>query len=146
MTTSLSLLLNLKDMGHAGINQLQNIGQALDSFKEAGKTVVAAEDYYTQSQYFLASYANKILINPMGGVDIHGFGVYRLYFKDALEKLEVDYNVFKVGTYKSALEPFTRNSMSPADQQQNELWLSALWQVYTDEIAKHRNISVKNTP
>jgi protease IV len=137
-----SLLLNLKDMGHAGINQLQNIGQALNRFKAAGKTVVAAEDYYTQSQYFLASYANKILINPMGGVDIHGFGAYRLYFKDALDKLEVDYNVFKVGTYKSALEPFTRNSMSPADQQQNELWLSALWQVYTDEIAKHRNISL----
>ncbi len=137
-----SLLLNLKDMGHAGMNQLQNIGQALDRFKAAGKTVVAAEDYYTQSRYFLASYANKILLNPMGGVDIHGFGVYRLYFKDALDTLEVDYNVFKVGAYKSALEPFTRNSMSPADQQQSQLWLSALWQVYTDEIAKHRNISL----
>lgn len=136
------LLLNLKDMGHAGMNQLQNIGQALEHFKETGKTVVAAEDYYTQSQYFLASYANTISVNPMGGVDIHGLGVYRLYFKDAIEKLEINYNIFKVGTYKSALEPFTRNSMSPADQQQNELWLSALWQVYTDEIAKQRNISL----
>lgn len=136
------LLLNLKDMGHAGINQLQNIGQALKNFKETGKTVIAAEDYYTQSQYFLASYANRIIINPMGAVDIHGFGVYRLYFQDALDKLEINYNIFKVGTYKSALEPFTRNSMSPADQQQNELWLSALWQVYTDEIAKQRNISL----
>ncbi len=136
------LLLNLKDMGHAGMNQLENIGQALLHFKESGKTVVAAEDYYTQSQYFLASYANRIFLNPMGGVDIHGFGVYRLYFKDALEKLEVNYNVFKVGTYKSAIEPFTRNSMSPADKQQNELWLSALWQLYTDGIAKQRNISV----
>ena len=137
------LLLNLKDMGHAGMNQLENIGQALLRFKESGKTVVAAEDYYTQSQYYLASYANRILLNPMGGVDIHGFGVYRLYFKDALEKLEVNYNVFKVGTYKSAIEPFTRNSMSPADKLQNELWLSALWQLYTDEIAKQRNISVE---
>ncbi len=138
-----SLLLNLKDMGHAGMNQLQSIGHALELFKASGKTIVAAEDYYTQSQYFLASYASKILLNPMGGVDIHGFGVYRLYFKDALDKLEVDYNVFKVGTYKSAIEPFTRNSMSPADQQQSEVWLSALWQVYTDEIAKHRNISLE---
>ena len=137
------LLLNLKDMGHAGMNQLGNIGQALQHFKESGKTVVAAEDYYTQSQYYLASYANRILINPMGGVDIHGFGVYRLYFKDALEKLEINYNVFKVGTYKSAIEPFTRNSMSPADKQQNELWLSALWQLYTEEITKQRNISVE---
>jgi protease-4 len=79
----------------------------------------------------------------MGGVDIHGIGVYRLYFKDAVERLEVNYNVFKIGSYKSALEPFTRNSMSPADKQQNELWLSALWQVYTDEVAKQRNIPVQ---
>lgn len=137
-----ALLLNIKDMGNAGINQLRDIGQALEHFKETGKQVIAAEDYYTQSQYFLASYANTIFINPMGGVDIHGFGAYRLYFKDALDRLKITYNVFKVGTYKSALEPFTRNSMSPEDQQQNELWLSALWQVYTDEIAKQRNVSL----
>ncbi|MCP4338899.1 MAG: signal peptide peptidase SppA [Desulfobulbaceae bacterium] len=136
------LLLDLKNMGRAGINQLQSIGQALKIFKDTGKPVVAAEDYYSQSQYFLASYSDKIIVNPMGGVDLHGFGVYRLYFKEALEKLEINYNVFKVGTYKSALEPFTRNSMSPADKQQSELWLAALWQVFTDEIAKQRNISL----
>lgn len=135
-----ALVLNLKDMRHGGMNQLQNIGQALTRFRETGKIVIAAEDYYTQSQYFLASYANKIIVNPMGGVDIHGLGVYRLYFNEALEKLEINYNIFKVGEYKSALEPFTRNSMSVADQQQNELWVSALWQLYTDEIAKQRNI------
>jgi protease-4 len=137
-----ALVLNLKDMRHGGMNQLQNIGHALNRFKETGKIVVAAEDYYTQSQYFLASYASKIIVNPMGGVDIHGLGVYRLYFNDALEKLEINYNIFKVGEYKSALEPFTRNSMSVADQQQNELWVSAIWQLYTDEIAKQRNISL----
>ncbi|GAB6192402.1 signal peptide peptidase SppA [Desulfocastanea catecholica] len=138
-----ALVLNVKDMGRGGMNQLQTIGQALDAFKKTGKTVVAAEDYYTQSQYFLASYADKVLVNPMGGVDIHGIGAYRLYFNDAVEKLKINYNVFKIGSYKSALEPFTRNSMSPADKQQNELWLSALWQVYTDEIAKQRNIPVQ---
>ncbi|MGB3224737.1 MAG: signal peptide peptidase SppA [Desulforhopalus sp.] len=137
-----ALVLNLKDMGHGGMDQLQNIGHALTRFKETGKIVVAAEDYYTQPQYFLASYANKIIVNPMGGVDMHGLGVYRLYFNDALEKLEINYNIFKVGEYKSALEPFTRNSMSVADQQQNELWVSALWQLYTDEIAKQRKISL----
>lgn len=138
-----ALVLNVKDMRRGGMNQLQTIGQALDDFKKTGKPVVAAEDYYTQSQYFLASYADKVLVNPMGGVDIHGVGVYRLYFNDAVEKLEINYNVFKIGSYKSALEPFTRNSMSPADKQQNELWLSALWQVYTDEIAKQRNIPIQ---
>lgn len=137
-----ALLLDLKNMSNAGINQLQSIGQALEVFKDTGKTVVAAEDYYTQSQYFLASFSDKIILNPMGGVDLHGFGVYRLYFKEALDKLEINYNVFKVGTYKSALEPFTRDSMSPEDKQQSELWLSALWQFFTNEIAKQRNISL----
>jgi len=137
-----ALLLDLKNMGNAGINQLQSIGQALEVFKDTGKTVVAAEDYYTQSQYFLASFSDKIILNPMGGVDLHGFGVYRLYFKEALDKLEINYNVFKVGTYKSALEPFTRDSMSPEDKQQSELWLSALWQFFTNEIANQRNISL----
>ena len=135
------LLLNLKDMASAGLNQLLTIGAALDRFKQTGKSVVAVEDYFTQAQYLLAAHATKVMVNPMGGVDLHGFGVYHLYFKDALEKLKINYNVFKVGTYKSALEPFTRESMSPADQQQNEQWLTALWQVYTGAIAKQRNIS-----
>jgi protease-4 len=135
------LLLNLKHMEKAGLNQLQAIGQALDDFKASGKTIVAAEDFYSQSQYYLAAYADKIIVNPMGGVDIHGFGVYRLYFREALEKLSVTYNIFKVGTYKSALEPFTRDDMSPEDRQQNQTWLSALWQVYIDDIQLQRNIS-----
>lgn len=134
------LLLNLKHMDNAGLNQLQTIGQALLNFKSSGKTIVAAEDYYSQSQYYLAAYADKIIVNPMGGVDIHGFGVYRLYFREALEKLAVTYNIFKVGTYKSALEPFTRDNMSPEDRQQNQKWLAALWQVYTDDIRTQRDI------
>jgi len=135
------LLLNLKYMGRAGLNQLETIGAALEKFRASGKTVVAAEDYYTQTQYYLASHADKVIVNPMGGVDIHGFGVYRLYFKEAMERLEINYNIFRVGTYKSALEPFTRNSMSSEDQQQNDLWLSALWQVYTDTIVRLRKLS-----
>ena len=136
-----ALLLNLKHMENAGLNQLQVIGQALMNFKESGKTVIAAEDYYSQSQYYLASHASKIFLHPMGGVDIHGFGVYRLYFLKAMEKLAITYNIFKVGTYKSALEPFTRDDMSPEDRKQNEIWLSALWRVYTDTILQQRKLS-----
>ena len=88
------MLLNLKDMSQAGLNQLQTIGQALDRFKKAGKMVIAVEDYYTQAQYFLAAHASKVMVNPMGGVDIHGFGVFHLYFKDALDKLKINYNIF----------------------------------------------------
>ncbi len=136
-----ALLLNLKHMENAGLNQLQTIGQALANFKKTGKKIIAGEDYYSQSQYYLASYADKIFLNPMGGVDIHGFGVYRLYFREAMEKLAINYNIFKVGTYKSALEPFTRDNMSPEDRQQNEVWLSALWQVYQDDIRQQRNLT-----
>ncbi len=137
------LLLNLKNMGHAGLNQLQTIGMALDEFRTSGKKIIAAEDNYSQTQYYLASHADEIIINPMGGVDLHGFGAYRLYFKKALEKLSINYNIFKIGSYKSAVEPLTRNNMSPEDRHQNEIWLSALWQVYTDDIIKHRKISKK---
>ncbi len=134
------LLLNLKNMGSAGLNQLESIGETIQKFQQSGKTVVAAENYYTQGQYFLASYADTIILNPMGGVDIHGMGVYRLYFKEALERLKINYNIFKVGSYKSALEPFTRTDMSEADRQQNEGWLSVLWSLYTDRVTENRNI------
>jgi len=135
-----ALLLNLKDLGNGGLDQLQSIGNRLNEFKKTGKTVVAAEDYYTQTQYFLASYADKILLNPLGGVELHGFGVYRLYFREAMEKLAINYNIFKVGTYKSALEPFIRDNMSPEDREQNASWLASLWQVYIDDLIKRRKI------
>lgn len=135
------IVLNLKHMDRAGVNQLEAIGRALNEFKKSGKKVIASEDYYTQSQYFLASFANSIFINPMGGVDIHGIGVYRLYFKDAIDKLKINYNIFKVGTYKSALEPFTRTSMSEQDQLQNEVWLAKLWQGYSNIVSQNRNIN-----
>jgi protease IV len=136
-----ALVLNLKDLGSGGLDQLQAIGNSLNEFKKSGKTVVAAGDYFTQTQYYLASYADKILLNPLGGVELHGIGVYRLYFREAMEKLAINYNIFKVGTYKSALEPFTRDDMSPEDRQQNQTWLSSLWQVYLDGIIDRRKIS-----
>lgn len=136
-----ALLLNLKHMDHAGLNQLQTLGEALINFKKTGKPIVASEDYYSQAQYYLAAYADKIFLNPMGGVDIHGFGVYRLYFHQAMEKLAINYNIFKVGTFKSALEPFTRDNMSPEDRKQNEAWLSSLWQVYKNNILQQRKVS-----
>lgn len=134
------LLLNLKHLDNAGLNQLQAIGKALDEFRKTGKQVISAEDYYTQAQYYLAAHADKVIVNPMGGVDLHGFGVYRLYFRETLEKLSVNYNIFKVGAYKSALEPFTRDNMSSEDREQNQKWLSALWQVYTDDISAQRKM------
>lgn len=135
------ILLDLTDLGKAGLDQLQLIGQALTEFKESGKLVIAAEDYYPQKSYYLASYADKIFLNPMGGVDIHGIGTFRLYFKDAIDKLKINYNIFRVGTYKSAMEPIMRNSMSPEAKVQNMSWLSPLWQTISADIIRERKLS-----
>jgi len=139
-----TLFLDLRYMTGAGLNQLHAIGSSLENFKKSGKTVVAYQDYYSQAQYYLASYADTVGIGPLGAVDLHGFGVYRLYFHDAMEKLGVNYNIFKVGEYKSALEPFIRNDMSEADKFQNSQWLEALWSLFVDDIVANRKIPRQN--
>lgn len=136
-----AILLDLKNLGAVGINQMQAIGESLKTFRQQGKKVYAAEYFYTQKQYYLASYADTIVVNPMGGVDLHGFGTYPLYFKEAIDKLKVHYHVFKVGDYKSALEPFTRNSMSEYARSQNAQWLNDLWGNFTSDIAEQRGFS-----
>jgi protease IV len=135
------ILLDLSKLGSVGLNQLQTIGAALTTFKTSGKKVIAAEDFYQQKAYYLASFADEIYLNPMGGVDLHGIGTYRLYFKDAIDKLKINYNIFRVGTFKSALEPVMRNSMSTEAKSQNLTWLTALWDTITTDITRERNLS-----
>lgn len=134
------ILLDLKNIGRISLDQTQVIGQALHEFKKSGKKVIAAEDFYTQKQYLLASFADTVILNPMGGVDIHGFGSYPLYFKSFLDKMRVNYHIFRVGTYKSAIEPLTRNDMSPEARYQNQKWLDDLWAIYSETIASHRGL------
>jgi protease IV len=134
------LVLNLENMGKAGIDQLQVIGKELDEFKKSGKKIIAAEDFFTQKKYYLATYADTIILNPMGAVDLHGFGVYGLYFKDILDKFHVKYHVFRVGQFKSAVEPLIGNSMSAEVKSQNQQWLTALWQSFSADICKHRSL------
>lgn len=135
------ILLKLNGLGDIGLDQIQSIGLALERFKKTGKSVVAAEDFYTQKSYLLASYASTVLLNPMGGVDLHGFGTYPLYFQESLEKLLVNYHVFRVGQYKSAVEPLLRNSMSDEVRSQNSAWLHSLWDDYRTDIEKRRELS-----
>ena len=134
------IILDLSSMGRAGMDQLASIGEQLSQFRQSGKPVIAAEDYYSQNQYYLASHADKIFLNPMGGVYLSGFGLYRLYFKDAIEKLKINYHIFKVGSFKSALEPLTRTSMSPEDRFQSRTWLNVLWENYVDDVASQRGL------
>lgn len=134
------ILLKLGGLGTSGIDQLQSIGDALQDFKKSGKMVVAAEDLYTQKQYYLASFASTVLLNPMGGVDLHGLGIYPLYYQEMLDKLLVNYHVFRVGLYKSAVEPLMRNSMSDEVRNQNSEWLNSLWKTYCDGVQSRRNL------
>lgn len=139
-----SLVLYPQNLKRAGLHHLQEIGAAINDFKESGKEVVAYGDYFSQDQYFLASYADKVWINPEGAIVLEGFGRYRTYFKAALEKLNVTQHVFKVGTYKSAVEPYIRDNMSEQAKEANKEWLTQLWTSYKHDVAENRNLDMNN--
>ena len=128
------LVLDLHDMGNAATSKLSDIGEALNRFKTSGKPIFASGDYYGQQQYYLAAHADHLYLHPMGGVVLTGYGIYRNYFKSALEKLMIQFHVFRVGTYKSALEPFLRDNMSEYAKEANLSWLNVLWEVYSKNI------------
>ncbi|MGB0936042.1 MAG: signal peptide peptidase SppA [Colwellia sp.] len=138
------LVLQLSGMRSVGLSKLQDIGAVLEDFKSSGKAIVALSDTYSQDQYYLASHADKLWLNPEGFMLFEGYGRYGIYFKSALEKLSINQHVFKVGTYKSAVEPFIRDDMSDEAKEANKLWLSDLWTQYKDDIAKQRDIDVNN--
>jgi protease-4 len=134
------LVLDLSRMGSAGITKLHDLGAALSRFRESGKEIIATAGFYNQQQYYLAAHADKVYLHPMGQVWLSGYGVYRTYFRAALEKLLVQFHVFRVGTYKSALEPFIRNDMSADARRANAAWLNVLWDAYKLDIAALRGI------
>lgn len=139
-----AIVLDLSSFGSGSMDKLTMVGGALQDFKAAGKKVLATGDYYSQNQYFLASYADSINLNPMGTVLLEGFGSYPMYYKSALEKLKVTTHVFKVGTYKSAVEPFTRDTMSDEAKEANKAWLEELWASYKAQVAERRGFAVDN--
>lgn len=119
---------------------MQYIGKALKEFRDSGKPVYAVGENYSQGQYYLASFANKIWLSPQGVVDLHGFATNGLYYKSLLDKLKVSTHVFRVGTYKSAVEPFIRDDMSPAAREADSRWIGELWQNYLNTVAANRQI------
>jgi protease-4 len=134
------LVLDLRKMKGAGISKLQTIGAGLERFQSSGKQIIAFGDYFNQHQYYLASSADRLYLSPMGGIMLHGFGLYRKYFKTALDKLKIQFHVFKAGTYKSATEPFLRDSMSRYAKEANLAWLNILWDYYKIVVAEHRDL------
>lgn len=128
---------------HGGLSKLQELAPAIARFRDTGRPVVALGDSFTQDQYWLAAQADEVLMHPMGGVLLQGYGVYRNYFREALDKLDVDIHVFRVGEYKSAVEPLLRNDMSAADREANLEWLNALWQQYSAEVIQRRGLTAE---
>ena len=127
----------------AGFASLEEIRNALKDFKESGKFVVAYGDAYTQGLYYLSSVADKVLLNPQGMLEWRGLAATPMFFKDLLEKVGVEMQVFKVGTYKSAVEPFISTEMSAANREQINVYLSSIWGQITNAVAESRNLSVE---
>lgn len=135
------IVLDLKNFTGADQPSMRYIGKALREFRDSGKPVFAVGENYSQGQYYLASFANKIWLSPQGQVDLHGFATNGLYYKSLLDKLKVSTHVFRVGTYKSAVEPFIRDDMSPAAREADSRWIGELWQNYLHTVSANRQVS-----
>lgn len=135
------IVLDLKNFTGADQPSMRYVGKALREFRDSGKPVFAVGENYSQGQYYLASFANKIWLSPQGQVDLHGFATNGLYYKTLLDKLKVSTHVFRVGTYKSAVEPFIRDDMSPAAREADSRWIGELWQNYLHTVSANRQIS-----
>lgn len=125
----------------AGFASIEEIRQALVDFKESGKFIVAYGDSYSQGLYYLSSVADKVLLNPQGAVEWRGIAATPIFFKDLLDKIGVEMQVFKVGTYKSAVEPFISTEMSPANREQVDAYISSIWGRVTSDVAASRKLS-----
>jgi protease-4 len=138
------LVLNPNNMWRIGMASLLELEAAIDDFKSSGKPVIALADNLSQQQYYLAALADEIWLHPSGMVWLDGFSVYRQFYRDGLDKLEVEVNLFKVGEYKSAMEPFVRNDMSAEAKDANQYWIGGLWQQYLEGVSRHRGIPLEN--
>ena len=138
------LVLKLDRMGSSGLTKLDLIAKQLTAFKASGKKIIATGDQYSQNQYYLASFADEIWLNSNGYLLLDGYGRYQLYYKSALDKLDISQHIFRVGTYKSAVEPYMRDDMSAQAKEANQAWLDELWSHYKTNVAKQRGFSVKN--
>ncbi len=135
-----ALVLDLGWMSGGGIPKLEEVAAAIRDFKRSGKPVIAMGEYYDQSQYYLASHANEIYLDPQGLVFIEGYAYYRMFFKNALDKLAVDVNIFKVGAYKSYTDQFTRTEMGDSEREASLAWLNALWNEYQKDVTAARGL------
>ena len=139
------MLLKLDEMRGAGLAQLAELNAAVQRFKTSGKTVVAYAPSYDQASYLAASHADEVVMDPMGALLIEGFSSYGNYVKGLTDKLGITMNVFRVGEYKSAVEPFLRTDMSDEARAANQAWLEDLWRRYGMHVGEGRGLDADAT-
>lgn len=135
-----AVVLDLTSMRGGGLSKLQRIAESIDDFRSSGKPVIASADLYTHGRYYLASRADEVYLHPDGLFALRGFGIYINYYKRLLDTLRVDWNVFKVGTHKSAPEPYTRDSMSDENRESMTSLLNQLWSKYKGDVLTAREL------
>lgn len=136
------VLLDTNYMAGGGVAKLEEISGALQRFKQSGKPIIAIGDNFSQSQYFLAAHADEIIMNPLGSVMLTGFGSYSSFYKEALDKLKINMHIFRVGKYKSAVEPYMGNGMSPEARADRRELIGSLWQFYTSRVEQLRGLPI----
>ena len=134
------IVLDLDSMGGAGLSKLQEIGAALRDFRASGKRVIAAADSLDQTQYYLAAQAGEVFLDPMGEVYLDGFAYYRMYYKEGIDKLGIDFNIFRAGTFKSYTDEYSRSDMAPSDREESSVWLQVMWNAYTQDVTRARSL------
>lgn len=134
------LVLDTEYFEGAGQPTLEELARAIDEFKKTGKKVIAYGTAFDKAQYYLAAQANDVYVDPLGMVLIDGYESYHWFWKGLLDKVDTDVHVFRVGTYKSAVEPYSRTDMSPEAKEQASQYLNSLWQSYQKAIADVRKL------
>ena len=136
-----AVLVDTQNLAGGGFTKLQDIAAAMREFRASGKPMISYARFYSQSDYLLAAQADEVFVHDLGGVDIRGFGRWRYFYGEALKKLGIDAHVFRVGEYKSFVEPYFRNSMSEEDRRSAEQWLGVLWDLYKQEVSEVRGLA-----
>ena len=137
------LVIDTDDMGSVGQAKLEELAAAIGVFRHSGKRIIARGTYFLQGQYYLAAQADEVYLDPFGFVLLDGYDRYRMFFKDALDKLSIDMHLFRAGKFKSAAETFTRHDMSPEDREESNVYLQALWRGYRSAIANARSMKAE---
>ncbi|MGH8262815.1 MAG: signal peptide peptidase SppA [Steroidobacteraceae bacterium] len=134
------VVLDLTGLTGGGLAKLRELGFSLEEFRKGGKRIIALGEYYDQPQFYLASYADEIYLDPMGFVLIDGYDRFRTYYREVIDKLLIDVNVFKVGEFKSAPDEFERKDMSPEEREESSVWLGELWGQYQADVGRRRKL------